>query len=435
MSSRSVSNPRLAGVHEVHAAELANKDIQKKVKHSWPAEFYHSPEVYELERRAIFSRQWILMSHSSRYKNPGDFVQYDMAGFKFVVLKNKNGDIVAFHNICRHRAFPVVTKPSGHTFVLSCKYHGWTYNLDGKLIKAPRFTPDSVEGFDASSVKLFSIHTQTDRNGFVYVNLDAKAQPDVSWEKQYAQMDQQKVLVESGIDWSKVEYDFTWTSEGRYNWKLMQENYNECYHCLTAHPTVAKTTNLDTYFVTPAPNSATYISHFNEPKAKELSDFDETRFKGRSATHVFPIGHFSPNPGTGFMHLMRSMPTGPTTTRQEYDVYKLHTPLATSENHEVMTKFYKQVTSEDVELCNNVQDGVQRGIFKSGWLHPFHEEGVSAFQDTVKRMLLAHSGREEEMGRKIFPAERNAEEGCPKADGTAEMILKCAELHGKDLAW
>ena len=66
------------------------------------------------------------------------------------------------------------------------------------------------------------------------------------------------------------------------------------------------------------------------------------------------------------MHLMRSMPTSPTTTRQEYDVYKLHTPAATPELHSTMTQFYKQVTAEDVELCNLAQKNLQRGIYTSG---------------------------------------------------------------------
>ncbi|KAH6709162.1 Rieske [2Fe-2S] domain protein [Leptodontidium sp. MPI-SDFR-AT-0119] len=424
----------MAGIHEFHIKELAKKNVSTSSKLSLSAQFYHFPEIYELERRAIFSRQWILISHSARYKTTGDFAQYEMAGFNFVVLKNKTGEIVAFHNVCRHRAFPLVTKQSGHTFVLSCKYHGWTYNLGGQLVKAPRFTPDSLAGFETSQINLFSIHTHVDRNGFVYVNLDASEEPTVSWEDQYGNMDQQKVLVESGIDWTKVEYDFTWTAEGNFNWKLMQDNYNECYHCLTAHPAVAKTTNLDTYFVIPSPETTAYISHFNEPKATTLSEFDETRFHGRSATHVFPIGHFSPNPGTGFMHLMRSMPTSPTTTRQEYDVYKLHTLAATPDLHASMTKFYKQVTAEDVELCNLAQQNLQRGIYTSGLLHPFHEEGVMAFQDTVRRVLNEHVECEEQAGRKISPAERELGAGSGSG-GIESTILSCALLQSKDLSW
>lgn len=94
-------------------------------------------------------------------------------------------------------------------------------------MKAPRFTSDSVTGFEISSISLFRIHTHVDLNGFVYINMDSNEKPEASWEQQYGKLDQQKVLVESGIEWTKVEYDFTWTSEGNFNWKLMQDNYNE----------------------------------------------------------------------------------------------------------------------------------------------------------------------------------------------------------------
>ena len=66
-----------------------------------------------------------------------------------------------------------------------------------------------------------------DRNGFVYANLDAKLVPSVSWEAQYGRIDEQAVLTSSGVDWDEVEYDFTWVKEGSFNWKLMQDNYNE----------------------------------------------------------------------------------------------------------------------------------------------------------------------------------------------------------------
>jgi Ring hydroxylating alpha subunit (catalytic domain) len=150
-----------------------------------------------------------------------------------------------------------------------------------------------------------------------------------------------------------------------------------------------------------------YISHFSEPKSSVITPFDSTRFAGRSATHVFPAGHFSPNPGTGFMHLMRTVPTGPTTTRQEYDVYKLNTPNATPEAHQRMVEFYQKVTQEDIDLCNEVQKNMQRRVFSSGPLHPFHEEGVVAFQGMVKRIVTEHLEREKKAGKEIWPVERS----------------------------
>jgi hypothetical protein len=99
--------------------------------------------------------------------------------------------------------------------------------LNGKLTKAPRFTPESVPTFDPSTIRLFPIHVHVDSNGFVYVNLDASPEPEISWHAQYGQLDRQERLVNSGIDWNAVEYDFTWTKDGAFNWKVMQDNYNE----------------------------------------------------------------------------------------------------------------------------------------------------------------------------------------------------------------
>ena len=94
--------PTTNGVHELHIEGLSKKVIATDIHASLPDEFYHSPAIFQLERRAIFSRRWFLVSHRARYHNVGDFVQYEMAGFNFVVVKNKEEKIVGFHNICRY---------------------------------------------------------------------------------------------------------------------------------------------------------------------------------------------------------------------------------------------------------------------------------------------------------------------------------------------
>ncbi|KIW81235.1 hypothetical protein Z517_04260 [Fonsecaea pedrosoi CBS 271.37] len=442
-------------VHQLHIKGLSQKTISTDVGSSLPNGFYHLPAIYQLERRAIFSKRWFLVSHKARYRHVGDYVQYEMAGFNFVVVKDKQGDIVGFHNMCRHRAFPIVHETSGTAKIFACKYHGWTYALNGKLTKAPRFTPESVPDFDAADIRLFPIHTHVDRNGFVYVNLDARPTPEISWAEQFGDLDRQGVLENSGVDWDAVEYDFTWAKEGKFNWKIMQDNYNECYHCLTAHPDVARTTALDTYYVSPA-TPHHYISHFSEPKASILatSAFDTTRFAGRSATHVWPGGHFSPNPGTGFMHLMRSLPTSPTTTRQEYDVYKLKMPHATPEAHERMINFYKKVVDEDFGLCEKVQRNLERGIFQTGPLHPFHEEGVLAFQSMVLNVLKEQIKLEEAAGGEIWAArppaqglgtkavyadrgsaDTDSRGGEPDAQNICARMLDCDQTRLRGLEW
>ena len=88
-------------LHDAHLTGLSEKSISREIGSSMPSKMYFLPEIYQLERRAIFSKHWFLLSHQSRYTRTGDFVQYEMAGFNFVVVRNKEGEINGFHNICR----------------------------------------------------------------------------------------------------------------------------------------------------------------------------------------------------------------------------------------------------------------------------------------------------------------------------------------------
>jgi phenylpropionate dioxygenase-like ring-hydroxylating dioxygenase large terminal subunit len=155
-----------------------------------PASWYRAEGLYELERRAIFSRDWMLLTHILRFDKIGDFQEFDIAGYSFFLIKDREGKINGFHNVCRHRAFPVVQAKSGNAKILSCKYHGWAYGLNGKLAKAPRF--DTVEGFDKSEQSLLPVNVHVDKFGFVWANLQA-GEPDISWEKSNEGVDEEMV--------------------------------------------------------------------------------------------------------------------------------------------------------------------------------------------------------------------------------------------------
>ncbi|KAJ4294514.1 hypothetical protein N0V90_008205 [Kalmusia sp. IMI 367209] len=132
----------------------------------WTSKF-----LFALERRAIFSKTWICITHRSRFNKPGDYISFELAGFPILLILGKDKIARAFHNVCRHRAYTVTKRPAGSSLVLGCRYHGWSYDTKGKLVKAPQF--DGIEGFDRSENSLFAIQTCTDRQGFVHINLDA----------------------------------------------------------------------------------------------------------------------------------------------------------------------------------------------------------------------------------------------------------------------
>lgn len=225
---------------------LAPSPAQDKMAlRALPANWYTSPEMYELERRAIFSKKWQLITHKCRLSKPGDWLRYNVAGYQFVLCRDRENNINGFHNVCRHRAFPVVLEDEGCSKIFSCKYHGWSYGLNGKLAKAPGY--QELEGFDKSKNGLFPIHTHVDYNGFIWVNLDHKEIPEVAWEDDFAGIDRQEKLAIYNFD--DYVFDHVWQMDGAYNWKILADNYNECYHCATAHPDISALANLQSYSV------------------------------------------------------------------------------------------------------------------------------------------------------------------------------------------
>ena len=218
---------------------------EKTALRALPSMWYTSPEMYELERRAIFSRKWMLITHKIRLGQAGDFIKYDVAGFQFVLCRDRDGNINGFHNICRHRAFPVVQKESGNAKIFSCKYHGWSYGLNGKLAKAPGY--QELYGFDKDQNGLLPIHVHVDCNGFIWVNLDGKEQPEVAWGDEFSGTDRQERYKQFNFD--DYVFDHEWSMDGSYNWKILADNYNECYHCPTTHPDIPAVADLSSYSV------------------------------------------------------------------------------------------------------------------------------------------------------------------------------------------
>ena len=137
----------------------------------FPSDWWTSPTLFALENRAILSKTWLHVCHATLFKNPGDYRTFNIAAFSFFLILGKDGRLRAFHNVCRHRAYTVATKESGCSRALMCKYHGWTYDTLGKLVKAPKF--EDVAGFDKAQNGLYEIRSFVDSSGFVYLNFDA----------------------------------------------------------------------------------------------------------------------------------------------------------------------------------------------------------------------------------------------------------------------
>ena len=145
------------------------------------------------------------------------YQSFDIAGFPVFVIRGKDGEIRAFHNVCRHRAYTITRKETGASTVLGCRYHGWSYDTTGWLVKAPQF--DQVPGFDKSQNSLFEIHTHTTKQGLILVNLNTEKPTNLD--------DEAVSTLDAFFQTSGWQQNSIWvagqTVSGDFNWKSPSE--------------------------------------------------------------------------------------------------------------------------------------------------------------------------------------------------------------------
>ncbi|OJD12517.1 hypothetical protein AJ78_06899 [Emergomyces pasteurianus Ep9510] len=185
----------------------------------FPENWWTGDDVFRLEQRALFSKTWLYVAHISRFTKPGDYHTFEICGFPLFLIQGKDGIIRAFHNVCRHRAYPVISKKkSGSSTVMGCRYHGWSYDTKGHLVKAPQF--ECLPGFDKTQNSLFEIRTEVTKQGLIFVNLDAR---DEGSELKIDVRETDRVASANGISRRSVWID-GWEAEGRFNWKMGGRN-------------------------------------------------------------------------------------------------------------------------------------------------------------------------------------------------------------------
>jgi Rieske 2Fe-2S family protein len=201
-----------------------------------PGEFYTSPEIFRQECERIFLRRWLCAGREEQVTQHGDFFVRSIGSESVVVLRDRAGAVRALYNVCRHRGARLFEPAHGrlpHT--IRCPYHAWTYALDGRLLGAPSM--EGVEGFDPADYPLHAIPLAT-WEGFIFVCLAEEPEP---FERAYAPLLGRfaRYNLPALRAARRIDYDV------RANWKLVVENYSECYHCPTAHPALARLTPSD----------------------------------------------------------------------------------------------------------------------------------------------------------------------------------------------
>jgi glycine betaine catabolism A len=194
-----------------------------------------SEEIFAEEQKRIFSKQWVCVGHQSDIATTGDYFLAEIAGESVIIVRDQFGSIRAFYNACRHRGTRLCEDKGHFRQTIQCPYHAWTYGLDGRLLGAPHM--EQCEDFDKADYPLNEVKIGL-WEGFIFLNLAGEPAP---LEASFAPL--------SGkfSHWNlpklrsakRIEYDV------RANWKLIFENYSECYHCPLVHPALSKITPYD----------------------------------------------------------------------------------------------------------------------------------------------------------------------------------------------
>jgi phenylpropionate dioxygenase-like ring-hydroxylating dioxygenase large terminal subunit len=206
-----------------------SEDLLHMTWKTLPAWTYNNAEFLALEKEAIFMRTWQIVGHVSELKQPGDYLRFDVLGESAIVLRDNDGKLRAFHNVCRHRAFRLLGKPAGRCDgLIRCRYHGFAYDLRGRLIAVPG--EQEFDGIDKSELGLVPIELDVFL-GFVFIRFADDGGPRIA--EQLAPFRDALALYRT----EEMEpFGASSTTEIRADWKVAVDNNVEAYHVPIGHP-------------------------------------------------------------------------------------------------------------------------------------------------------------------------------------------------------
>ena len=334
-----------------------------------PWSWYADPQILRLEQERILRRSWHYAGRVDQVERAGDSFPARAGDVPVAVVRGEDGDLRAFVNVCRHRGAVLVEAAQRRT-TLQCRYHAWTYGLDGSLLRAPR--TEREPGLDLGDLSLRPVRVDT-WGPFVFVN------PDLETPSLAAVLGElPRLLREHGVDLARLRFRERISSSVGANWKLAVENYLECYHCPVAHRGFSALVDVspDTYALEARDG---LWSQFG--RARGDADGEE-----RCQFHLlWPNLRVNVFPGPPNLSIGPLVPQGVERTVGFLD-YFFGEGVDDAAMRELVA-LDEEVGREDRELVESVQSGVRCGVLEHGALMPESERLIGAFQARVAREL------------------------------------------------
>ncbi len=356
-----------------------------------PGRYYYEPAIYDQEQEQIFARMWVCVGRAEALPNPGAYLTATIGQESIIVIRAKDGMLRAFLNVCRHRGARLCTEATGQLKgSIQCRYHAWTYGLDGKLLGAPNILNDAQ--FDRLAFGLLPVALEV-WEGLIWLNL-AEDPPPIATQVN------EPIIERFGSYTLFARYDIGQLKVGKSinydvhaNWKLIVENFMECYHCSPMHPELCQLLpgfrSGQSYLEGEAATLADDVEAFsitgksNRPKLKGLLPKDLRCYYG-----IVLLPNILLNLLDDHIVIHTLLPQGPDRTRIICD-WLFDPDVITLPTFDPMdaVEIFDIVNRQDWEVCELTQLSMPSRAFKSGGIYVPSERHIREFADFVLARL------------------------------------------------
>ena len=335
-----------------------NFDADPEKSWTLPGHYYFDADIYRQELERIFYRCWQYVCHVSKLQQPGQYFVRDIGDQSVFVLRQQNGEIIAYHNVCQHRAHRLLEAEGKIGRRIVCPYHSWAYAPGGDLLSARG--SEEMAHFPKCDIHLQSVRVDQ-LCGFVFVNLDNNA---VSMDETYPGLETDILALAPQAEMLQCAH--TEDFKLKANWKNSVENYSECYHCPNRHPSLVNAAlDIHQYRINIHHNYHRHVTSDVGDSQGYSIDSEQQGGENFGSWLLWPNMVFEVYPG-GNLTVFHHVPEAVESCRQETEWYFPNTE-PTSAEREVID-FVNEVRQEDIPICESVQRGLHSHGYGQGKL-------------------------------------------------------------------
>ena len=374
-------------------SDLSKVDLPISKANGLPNSHYVDENVFQKEKEILLFNKWSGVAFSKDIPNNGDALPINFLSFPLLVVRNQEGEVVVFQNICRHRGMILVDEKKNIRGTIRCPYHSWSYNLDGNLRATPHVGgpgQNAHEDINKNELGLTKINS-TVYLGVIFVNISGNAEP---FEKVNRNLLSRWCEFDKSLFYSNTDSSFI--LDLNCNWKLAVENYCESYHLPWVHPELNIISKLEDHYNIQEKNEfsgqGSYVYRQIEHKGNVFYDFDGLSSKWKEGAEYIAV---YPNVLLGVHrdHIFSIIlePVNSEFTREHVAIFyakKESTGVAFSQLRKQNFSFWKSVLKEDIFVVEGMQRGRHGKFFDGGRFSPIMDGPTHNFHNWVAKEFI-----------------------------------------------